>query len=513
MNFFGLVWLVSMENNLLADQHLSRRWQSTPSAQQTVRFAPPQFADELATSLPTSAAARTEAATRPVVAQTNAAMTQRPRPSQQSEAILQSKAADVAQKVTTALEQSSFETVKQDKKPQRSYLSSHLDLLSSALSIATHHSEKLGLNVDASSQAWLDQSQGWLSATGDLVLESTQALVQPQDLAGSFDDEQAGAKEDSDRPDSSAPISARSKPDAESEANATTIRSFPVEAQSPSEGQTSKTADKPAVDPRSKVSTNVAGDAEVKIAAVTVAEVEERLMTSATAAELQMCDRNMTAPKPPKPDRMLFQVSVRGQPVLAVHDWKQATLIAAQIRRILTDTPSLSPEAVYPDLVDGVPGGYIGEEPIFTVDQRTADLLHQEPAMLAITWANQLRQSLNGEPMAVADAQIRLHDLVATSQEMEGTASWYGPYFHGRLTATGETFDQEAFTAAHPSLPFDTYLRVTNLQNGRSLIVRVNDRGPYVGDRSLDLSRRSARCLGSESPGVVPYKATIMVPQ
>ena len=272
MNFFGLVWLVSMENNLLADQHLSRRWQSTPSAQQTVRFAPPQFADELATSLPTSAAARTEAATRPVVAQTNAAMTQRPRPSQQSEAILQSKAADVAQKVTTALEQSSFETVKQDKKPQRSYLSSHLDLLSSAFSIATHHSEKLGLNVDASSQAWLDQSQGWLSATGDLVLESTQALVQPQDLAGSFDDEQAGAKEDSDRPDSSAPISARSKPNAESEANATTIRSFPVEAQSPSEGQTSKTADKPAVDPRSKVSTNVAGDAEVKIAAVTVAE-------------------------------------------------------------------------------------------------------------------------------------------------------------------------------------------------------------------------------------------------
>jgi rare lipoprotein A len=83
----------------------------------------------------------------------------------------------------------------------------------------------------------------------------------------------------------------------------------------------------------------------------------------------------------------------------------------------------------------------------------------------------------------------------------EGLASWYGDDFHGRLTANGEVFDLGAITAAHPTLPLPSYVRVTNLSNGHSLIVRVNDRGPYHGDRILDVSVKAAQLLGFRSRG------------
>lgn len=82
-----------------------------------------------------------------------------------------------------------------------------------------------------------------------------------------------------------------------------------------------------------------------------------------------------------------------------------------------------------------------------------------------------------------------------------GTASWYGSDFHGRKTANGEIFSANAITAAHPTLPLPSYVRVTNKDNGRSLIVRVNDRGPYVAGRIIDLSHRAADMLGYVNRG------------
>ncbi len=82
-----------------------------------------------------------------------------------------------------------------------------------------------------------------------------------------------------------------------------------------------------------------------------------------------------------------------------------------------------------------------------------------------------------------------------------GTASWYGNDFHGRHTANGEVFDMNALTAAHPTLPLPSYAYVTNLSNNRTILVRVNDRGPYVGERMIDLSKESARSLGLLSGG------------
>jgi rare lipoprotein A len=84
----------------------------------------------------------------------------------------------------------------------------------------------------------------------------------------------------------------------------------------------------------------------------------------------------------------------------------------------------------------------------------------------------------------------------------EGVASWYGDDFHGRLTANGEVFDMASLTAAHPTLPIPSYARVTNLANGKSLVVRVNDRGPYHGDRLIDVSNRAAQLLEFHGKGV-----------
>ena len=84
----------------------------------------------------------------------------------------------------------------------------------------------------------------------------------------------------------------------------------------------------------------------------------------------------------------------------------------------------------------------------------------------------------------------------------EGLASWYGDDFHGRLTANGEVFDMESLTAAHPTLPMPCYARVTNLANGKSLIVRVNDRGPYHGNRLIDVSNKAAELLEFKGNGV-----------
>lgn len=90
--------------------------------------------------------------------------------------------------------------------------------------------------------------------------------------------------------------------------------------------------------------------------------------------------------------------------------------------------------------------------------------------------------------------------------QVEGLASWYGRDFHGRLTANGEVFDMESISAAHPTLPLPSYVRVTNLANRRSLIVRVNDRGPFHGNRVIDLSHRSAQLLGFKDNGVARVK-------
>lgn len=99
---------------------------------------------------------------------------------------------------------------------------------------------------------------------------------------------------------------------------------------------------------------------------------------------------------------------------------------------------------------------------------------------------------------------------VEVTKTVYGAASWYGPGFHGRRTASGERFDKDDLTAAHPTLPFDTMVRVTNESNGKSVVVRINDRGPFAGKRIIDLSQRAAQVIGLLHSGVGPVKLDVL---
>src|ERR1700726_627173 len=105
-----------------------------------------------------------------------------------------------------------------------------------------------------------------------------------------------------------------------------------------------------------------------------------------------------------------------------------------------------------------------------------------------------------GKPYTV-DGRVYVPEEDVNSRE-EGLASWYGDDFHGRQTANGEVFDMDGLTAAHPTLPMPSYARVPNLSNGKSLIVRVNDRGPYANNRLIDVSHKAAELLEFKGYGV-----------
>ena len=111
-----------------------------------------------------------------------------------------------------------------------------------------------------------------------------------------------------------------------------------------------------------------------------------------------------------------------------------------------------------------------------------------------------------GNPYRVAGrTYVPRHD---PNYDRTGIASWYGDDFHGRLTSNGEVFDMHKVTAAHPTLPLPSRVRVTNLENGRSIVLRVNDRGPFVHDRIIDLSRAAADRLGFRRQGTAKVRIT-----
>ena len=131
----------------------------------------------------------------------------------------------------------------------------------------------------------------------------------------------------------------------------------------------------------------------------------------------------------------------------------------------------------------------------------------------ALKITNLLRQGLgDAAPLTKIDGQPQSPTVALGPIRMQirGEASWYGPYFHGRLTANGETYDQYALTAAHKSLPFGTKVRVTNLSNGRSVVLRINDRGPYIPGRVIDVSRSAAQAIGMLGSGVAPVRVDVL---
>lgn len=135
----------------------------------------------------------------------------------------------------------------------------------------------------------------------------------------------------------------------------------------------------------------------------------------------------------------------------------------------------------------------------------------------ALQATNRLRRLLGGAaPLTEIEGQPEPEPEVATGSTWDvtsmftGEASWYGPGFHGRRTASGEVFNQEALTAAHRTLPFGTLVRVTNLNNESQVVVRINDRGPFTGGRILDLSAAAAREIGLQHTGVGQIRLEVL---
>lgn len=144
----------------------------------------------------------------------------------------------------------------------------------------------------------------------------------------------------------------------------------------------------------------------------------------------------------------------------------------------------------------------------------------RDSAQDALQATNRLRRLLGSAPplREIADLPKAIQksqqvSLGPVQVRISGWASWYGPGFDGNQSASGEIFNQNAMTAAHRDLPFGTKVRVTNLDNGRAVIVRINDRGPYVHDRIIDLSAGAARTLGLIQSGVAPVRLEVLGPQ
>ncbi|MEP0919299.1 septal ring lytic transglycosylase RlpA family protein [Leptolyngbya sp. DQ-M1] len=137
----------------------------------------------------------------------------------------------------------------------------------------------------------------------------------------------------------------------------------------------------------------------------------------------------------------------------------------------------------------------------------------RDPGQDALQVANRLRRLFgNAAPLREISNRPNRAPQIAIGPirlRMTGMASWYGPGFHGNMSASGERFNQNALTAAHRTLPFGTIVQVTNLDNGRTVSVRINDRGPFSGDRVIDLSAGAARVLGLIQSGVAPVRLEV----
>lgn len=145
----------------------------------------------------------------------------------------------------------------------------------------------------------------------------------------------------------------------------------------------------------------------------------------------------------------------------------------------------------------------------------TATLVACAQTQLAVHTAKQLLPVPAAEGQYKVGKPYQVNGIWYTPAEdpfykESGIASWYGHPFHGRRTANGEIYDMNALTAAHKTLPMPSYVRVTNLENGRSLLLKVNDRGPFVHGRIIDVSRRAAQLLGFQEKGIARTRVEVV---
>ncbi|NJL10270.1 MAG: septal ring lytic transglycosylase RlpA family protein [Calothrix sp. SM1_7_51] len=208
-------------------------------------------------------------------------------------------------------------------------------------------------------------------------------------------------------------------------------------------------------------------------------------------------------------DKDNYEIWLRNRLVASLPSEEKANIMQRRLAKLL-DASSFDASQLKPALVDGIPALMAGNRFIFGIDKQISQEFNRSGDLIAIEWTNNLRAALRTRILSLAEGQLSMYGLQPSNHKMAGLASWYGDYFHGRTTANGEVFNENDLTVAHKTLPFNTFLKVTNLKNGNSVVVRVNDRGPYIPPRTLDLSKVAARCVAGEETGVIPYTAVIL---
>ena len=243
--------------------------------------------------------------------------------------------------------------------------------------------------------------------------------------------------------------------------------------------------------------------------------VQKPAPSTETLALDSVCLRDTSAPYQASPlattTAAKTQIWVHNHFIGDVASQVTANRIAKGLRSLIQQG-TLEPAQIHPLIGSDFVGIRHQDDVLLVVDETLRSHPEVPATLIAVQWINNLRQAFDEQPLELAEIQMAIKGLAKTSDTFYGTASWYGPGFHGRKTANGETFDENSLTAAHKSLPFNTHLKVTNRLNGKSVVVRINDRGPYIGQRSLDLSRVAAHCLGSTLSGVIPYEAVMLTP-
>lgn len=224
------------------------------------------------------------------------------------------------------------------------------------------------------------------------------------------------------------------------------------------------------------------------------------VLTSAAVAALGPV-LTVTTTVLPDGDSPISEIAVNGVPVIRMRAGsdsysclERAEIVADRLRRLGELVGNCEPGIIGEAIVVKV-----GEELIVTVDARNAALNACSRTGLALIWAENLQSAVAASSVAVRKATVsRGGERIQT-----GVASWYGAEFHGRGTASGEVFDQNSLTAAHRTLPFGTVVLVTNDDNGRQVLVRINDRGPWTKGRIIDLSQAAAEEIGLTAYGIV----------
>lgn len=172
-----------------------------------------------------------------------------------------------------------------------------------------------------------------------------------------------------------------------------------------------------------------------------------------------------------------------------------------------------NPDKIFPAFQNGIAVGTYDDKILFTADVNSAKSAGLSVSELALAWTNNIRRAFGSVELLNDYNWLKLiADKMESAPEYRetGIASWYGGYFHGRTAADGSIYNMYKFTAAHKSLPFGSVVKVTNLENNSSCIVKITDRGPFIEGRIIDLSQVAAEEIGMLGPGTSPVEIEVL---